>query len=230
MGAGRTPSQPDVPFLGDVPASLLRHPLPANLPPMTQLAIDPAALRRGPQKVPFTLLGPVEETDLEALHIKGSSTAPTVQKVSARQHRLARYLASGMAPGQAAALCGYSASRVSILQADALFQRIVALYKEQVDELFADQGAKLAEVSHTALDMLMTRLEDQPEDFSTAQLQDLVKLGADRTGFGPSRSEEVNVNHNIGAELDARWQAAQAKREKLLAESAIDGEFEVKDG
>ena len=195
-----------------------------------RLNFDPGAVRRSASKVEFSLLGPIERSDVDLLHVKGSSKADSVQKISARHHRLARHLAAGMKPGQAAALCGYSNSRVSILRADPLFRRLEGLYREQVEELFADQGAKLAEVSHTALDLLMTRMEEAPEELTVAQLQDLIKLGADRTGFGPSKTIEANVNHNLGAELEARWEAAQLRKREMLEEAGEVIEGEVIDG
>ena len=73
-------------------------------------------------------------------------------------------------------------------------------------------------------------MEEAPEELTVAQLQDLVKLGADRTGFGPSKTIEANVNHNLGAELDARWQASQERKQKMLEEAGEIIEGEIVDG
>lgn len=133
---------------------------------------------------------------------KAAPQAGLLKRLSARHHRLARALAEGIAPGDAAVLCGYSLSRVSILQTDRAFQELMSFYAAQRAEAFADTGRKLSEVASTALDLLQDRLEDEPDAFSSAQLLAIATAAADRSGHGPSSTvKQLAVNVDV-AELE----------------------------
>jgi hypothetical protein len=131
-------------------------------------------------------------------------TEPTeVKRLSERHHALARLLSSGMGTVEAAALLGYTASRVSILRSSPAFQELMALYESEKDDAFRDTAARLAGLTYEAITEIQNRLEEEPEKISIGQLIEISKLAADRSGFGPKQTQEVNVNVNLAARLDA---------------------------
>lgn len=172
----------------------------------------------GRAQVPVTAeyVRALEPSDFAALGVEKGSKTPAIKRLSERHHTLARNLAGGMPPGQAALICGYDPSRVAILQADPAFRELMTFYREDVDVVYRDAHAKLAGVASTALDELQERLETAPEDISVGQLIELTKLGADRTGYGP-QSSQTNVNVNV--DLANRLEAAR----KRVRERTIEG-------
>lgn len=145
---------------------------------------------------------------------KGSRAAP-LKRLSERHHALARCLASGMEPGDAAITCGYVLSRVSILKADPAFQELLAFYHQDVNTKYLDMHGVLAGLSQDAAMELRERLEEdiQADDkkISMTQLMELTKLGADRTGFGP-QSSQVNVNVDLAGRLQAARERVAMRR------------------
>lgn len=128
--------------------------------------------------------------------VGGEKGQSLLKRLSARHHRLAQCLAEGIPPGEAGVICGYVASRVSILQNDSAFKELIAFYAAKRQEAFIQTGMKLADVASTALDILQERLEDEPEKFSTPNLLAVAATALDRSGHGPS-STQKNVNVSI---------------------------------
>lgn len=158
----------------------------------------------------------LEEADLHALATTERATkAPPLKRLAERHHALARCLASGMEPGNAAIVCGYDRSRVSILQADPAFKELVTFYAADVQEKYMDLHGVLAGLSLDAAMELRERLEAdmQADDksISVGQLMELTKLGADRTGFGPS-STSLNVNVDMAGRLEAARKRVRARQ------------------
>lgn len=172
------------------------------------------------------LVRELEEADLDDLPVTRESEAPiqplAIKTLTSRHHRLARALASGSSPSEAAFACGYTPSRVSILQGDPSFSRLVKHYSAVVEEQYQDLHQKLADVSGSALDLLQDRLEDVSDEFSNSELRDLAKLGADRTGHGPSKTVESHHTHNIAERLRlGREKIAGASRPATIEEAII---------
>lgn len=160
---------------------------------------------------------------LRASAREAGTKPPPLRQVMERHRQLARLLAAGKSPGAAAAEMGYSASRVSILLDDPTFQELLARYRQSKDDHLYGMGERLAAVGATSLDILIDRMEADPDEFSPDELITIAKLGADRTGFGPSKTETKNVNVNFGDLLEqARQRAAAA----LSPPEVIDIEYE----
>lgn len=153
-----------------------------------------------------TLVRELDSADIALLGEEKGSKAPPLKRLSERHHALARCLAQGMSPGDAAINCGYVPSRVSILQADPAFQELLSFYRQDVNEKYMDMHSVLAGLSLDAAMELRERLEDDTQTdekkISVGQLVELTKLGADRTGFGP-QSSQVNVNVDLAGRLEA---------------------------
>lgn len=151
--------------------------------------------------------------DLALLNSPRESTAQPVKKLRERHHALARILAQGTAPGEAAIICGYSASRVSILLSDPAFAELVEFYRDGVRERYLDAHTAMSELHIDAVEELRERLEDTPEDFTIGHLLDVAKFSADRTGFGPSSKTEVNVKVGIADRLREAQKRVAAMRD-----------------
>ena len=145
------------------------------------------------------------------------------REVTGLDHALARALASGIGEGEAALIVGMTGSTVSILKMDPSFRELVAFYQADVDRAFTSMHNTLAALSQDAAEVLRERLEEDPDDISPNQLIELVKLGADRTGFGPKSTQDVNVNVGLAARM-------QEARERVAARKMIDITPEIKDG
>jgi Fe2+ transport system protein FeoA len=79
----------------------------------------------------------------------------------------------------------------------------------------ADFRAYLAAMGIDSAEELHERLIAEPESFSIDQLQDMIKLTADRTGHGPKQTT-VNVNVDLSARL-------QAARRRVAEMPLIEG-------
>jgi len=161
--------------------------------------------------------------DLSKLEEEKGSTPPSLMKrLSERHHALARNIASGMPDYEAAAITGYSPSRISILKSDPTFKELVHFYREKVDAKYADLHERLAGLSLDAARILQERMEEAPEKITDGHILEIMKSGADRTGYGPATRSDVNVNVNIADRL-------QAARKRVAART-IEGEVtEVSD-
>jgi hypothetical protein len=153
---------------------------------------------RATKPIGYDILGELTEEDLESLTKERGTQPPAVMVMRERHHALAKSIASGVKPGDAAHIHRYSASRVSILLGDPAFQELVEHYRGLADEQYVDFHAKLGQLAVDASHLLQERMEDpeQAVDISTGQLLQIITAGADRTGFGPTQKTEVN--HKIG--------------------------------
>ena len=142
----------------------------------------------------------LEEADVKALwDMKDgdvASVTPPLQKLRQRHHHLARLLAGGTKEAEAALITGYQLASISILKQDPAFKELLAYYEAQKEEIFVDFFERLKTLSIHTADELLDRLDSNPEDFSIEDLQKILTLAADRTGFGPSKS--IGVSGTIG--------------------------------
>lgn len=186
-------------------------------PAPLSLDLDTPLLRtRGRAAIPVSaeVVRPLDSADIALLGEEKGSHAPAIKRISERHHALARSLAGGMAPSEAGIVCGYSASRVSILQDDPAFKELLHFYREDVTAQYRDLHTRLSGLALDAADELAGRLEDSPEDLSVGQLMELTKMGADRTGFGPQSS---STNLNVNVDLAGRLEAARKRvRERVI--------------
>jgi hypothetical protein len=115
----------------------------------------------------------------------------------------------------AAVAVGIQGSTVSILCADPAFKELLAFYRSETDAAYRSLHEELSGISMDAAAEIRKRLEDDEMvgKMSLDTLTELVKMGADRTGFGPqSKSTNVNVTVDFGARLEAaRKRVAERK-------------------
>jgi len=152
---------------------------------------------------------PATPADLEG---PAGSKPPEIKKLSQRHHTLARLLAAGQSPGDAALIAGYSSSRVSILLGDPAFKNLVSLYRKGVTDAYNATAEMMGAVTKEALSELLDRLESSPEEFSVADLRKVAADFADRTGNGPTTTHDINITDNLSERLEAaRKRALEAK-------------------
>jgi hypothetical protein len=137
--------------------------------------------------------------DIIALRVERSVQKPpsAVKRLSERHKNLARMVAMGRSNAECAAITGYTESRISILKSDPAFKDLVRLYKEETDIEVQSLTEKMVGASHLALDILIDRLEDEPEKFSATQLLSVQNALADRSGHGVSTTS-TNLNIHVG--------------------------------
>ncbi len=152
----------------------------------------------------------ISESDVALLAEERGVAAPKIVQLRERHHALARLIAEGKKPGEAALIARYSQSRVSILMADPAFLELIAHYRENIEREFVDFQRKLAELGVDAATVLQERLEDAPEEISDALLLRLVEVSADRTGHGPTAKTEVNIRVGLAERLQAARQRSEA--------------------
>lgn len=157
----------------------------------------------------------LNEADLALLDVERGIEPQPLKRLSERHHALARLLAQGTSPGEAAIVTGLTVSRVSILKSDPAFLELVEFYKEKVDLAYSDMHSTLAGLSLDAAITLRERLEETPEDISIGQLLEITKLGADRTGFGPKSTQDVNVNVGLAQKMQEARERAAARRNAI---------------
>lgn len=177
------------------------------------LRLDLTRPGRKPAPLSGEVLGELRSADLELLASGGSVEMQDLKRITDRHHALARALAAGLSESEAAAVTGYTASRISVLKASPAFQDLLALYRKDVEAQFTDFHSRLAGVAADALQLIQDKLEsEEADDIPLPQLLEVAKMGADRTGFGPTHKQDVTVNINLAERLEAaRARARQLK-------------------
>ncbi len=150
----------------------------------------------------------LDAADLALLQEEKGSGTSALKRLSDRHHALAKNLAGGMPPGDAAIVSGYVLSRVSILQTDPAFRELVEFYRREVTAQYRDLHQRLSGLALDAAEELSARLEEEPEKVSIGQLLEITKMGADRTGHGPASS---TTNLNVNVDLAGRLQRARER-------------------
>lgn len=190
---------------------------------VAMLELELARAGRRPQAVSAELVREITEADVALLAVAGETKAPPLKRLRDRHHALARMLASGLPEGEAAIVCGYDPSRVSVLKADPTFQALLKFYRDAVEPHYADLHERLSGLSIDAVEELRGRLEDEPESVSTALLLDIATKGADRTGFGPT-STQVSLTANLGDKLKlARERVRERRLKDITPAEEVDG-------
>lgn len=132
-----------------------------------------------------SLVGSVRDLTEEdrALYDKaGPATWPEIKQISARHHRIAQLLATGLKQTEVARAVGCTDGTVSRLVASPAFKALVEKY---VQEAFSDEKATLERMKTIAMDGL-DLIHDRivTKDIDTKDLINATSDLFDRTGFG----------------------------------------------
>jgi hypothetical protein len=178
---------------------------------------------RAPVQIEAEVLRELNAADLVLLATERGVKPTPIMRLRERHHALARNLASGMTDGEAAAICGYELSRVSILKGDPTFKELVLFYREDVKRAYAQVHEVLSGMAVDAAIIIRERMEDTPDELSSSLLTEIVKMSADRTGYGPSSKQEVNVNFNLANRLEEARKRIAARAIDLTPERVANG-------
>jgi DNA-binding CsgD family transcriptional regulator len=163
--------------------------------------------------------------EVEARNARAGVPDSPLKRLSERHKHTARLVASGASNIEVAVAVGITPARVVQLKNNAVFQELVAYYGKVSEAGWGGLGEKMGRVGNLAADILEDRLEDNPDDFTNDELQGIIKLTADRTGFGPTKTENKNLNVSFGDLLDAaRKRVAQAESAPSIAPNIEDAE------
>ena len=171
----------------------------------------------------------LSESDLERLTTERGVQKPkelsSLSRLSERHRNLAKLIASGVPQWEAAAITGYTQSRVSILLNDSAFRNLVRFYSQENNIIYTTTNERIAQAGLTATDLLMERLEDpeQAEKMSVSQLLEIAKVMHDRSGNGPSATTQVNVTVGLAERLEAA-------RRRVLQNNLIEAKAVEVDG
>jgi hypothetical protein len=168
---------------------------------------------------------PLRPEDLPLLNaprppVKPEGTA--LKRLGNRHHALARHLAGGMKPEEAAHVTTYAIATVRVLLTNPAFQELIEFYRTDIQREARSNFERLAGLSADAADELQTRLEEEPEKLSVGQLIEVIKMGADRTGNGPQSSNvTLNINANLADRMKAAREAARAASQPVTIEGTV---------
>lgn len=137
----------------------------------------------------------------------------TLKSLSDKHHRIARAVATGLSNIDVAAICGITATRVSMLKADPAFTELVAHYRGVVTADFVQSTDSYLEVllanKLKAEVMLGDKLDaaiDGDEFLPTRDLMAISRDAADRTGHG-----KVQTNMNVNVDFASKLEAARRR-------------------
>lgn len=132
--------------------------------------------------------------ELEPVDLDRPSDNPPVELKSlrTRHHELARIIAEGeLTMKEVAIKTGYSQVRISVLMGDPAFSELVEQYKGEVNQIYLDAHQRLTDVMNEATEILLERLDEDPDGFTNNQLLEVLKNAADRVGHGPTSTQKV---------------------------------------
>jgi hypothetical protein len=144
--------------------------------------------------------------DLLKTEVEAGIKPISIKEIRNTHHTLARLLAQGTKPHDAAIILGMSVSRISILKGDPAFSQLLSHYESMEKAGFevarADMRERLAAVGFDAIEILHEKLLDRPEVFTPKELLSIVEASADRTGHG--KTSTINHTHGLSEEVLAR--------------------------
>jgi hypothetical protein len=161
--------------------------------------------------------------DLAQLDAPRAVATPLLKRLRDSHHSLARLTAEGRSNAEISAITGCNQTRLTILKDDPAFAELVEFYRRQKQEILSDVDLRMAELLKDTVGELAERLETDSDAFSIAELQDQVKLLADRTGHGPSSKQQIDVRFGIADRL-------QAARERLSRAPTLELEAQGAEG
>lgn len=173
-------------------------------------------LHRGKLPTDLQILGIRSLSREDLALIKEKRNVPAVQRFRDPHHRLARLLASGIRPGDAAAQSGYSLARIYILQADPSFQDLIAAYRKDVDRAYVsaeeERYRTATEVNLKALRHINEHFDKADEEGELVPLSRALSVFADTSDRVGLSKKTVNTNINI--DFAAKLEAANARSSK----------------
>jgi hypothetical protein len=180
-------------------------------------------LHRGKFATDLQILGVRQLSRDDLACIREKRNVPAVQRFRDPHHRLARLLASGLRPAEAATQVGYSLARIYILQADPSFQDLVSAYRKDVHNAYISAEE---ERHRAATEVNLKALRHLNEHFDKADEEgELIPIGralavfadtSDRVGLS-KKSTNLNINVDFAAKLEGA--IARSAKARLVGQS-----------
>ena len=177
-------------------------------------------------KLEIGTIRPLVPDDLLCLRQK--RTTPNVQRMRDPHHRLARLLATGLRPKDAAEQTGYSIARVYVLHSDPSFMDLIAKYSADVHEAYVsgeEERYRLAnEVNVKALRTIAEHFDKADEECELIPLNRALAIfsdTADRTGL-VKKSTVTNINVDFAKNLERARQVRDAQRAQVIDGDATE--------
>jgi hypothetical protein len=157
----------------------------------------------------------------DLLRLRDKRSVLATQRLRDPHHALARLIAAGVRPKDAAAQTGFTISRVYVLHSDPAFKDLVAKYRDDVDQAYVSAEE---ERYRAATSVNLKALRTIEEHFDIAEeTGELVSLDralrvfsdtSDRTGL-VKKSIQTNVNIDFAKNLE-RAKAARDEARKVI--------------
>lgn len=126
--------------------------------------------------------------------------ASPIKRMRDSHHNAARLVALGHRRAEVSSITGYSTSHLATLAADQSFIELVSYYSDRAVEQFTDVASRMGTLGLDAISEIQARLSESGEDFTVKELLAVAELTLDRTGHGPQRSTQVNLNHGLNTD------------------------------
>lgn len=158
--------------------------------------------------------------DVLLIRADNNPKTKVVSKLRERHHALARCLALGMRDYEASIATGYDAARIALLKTDPAMAELIVFYRGDVTAEMIERADVWKGISLDALNELRDRMEEDPDSMSDAFLLKLAESGSDRTGLGPSTTQNSNVNVTVN--MAERMEKARQRRLQIEAVAVSD--------
>ena len=157
---------------------------------------------------------------------QGETVTP-VKRLRFAHHTLARLLAGGKAPAEAAAITGHAVTRVYDLQnGDPAFRELIAHYKSVIDQQYMDAAARLAMLGMTATEELQERIEEAPGKFSNRELKEVIEMAFDRSAAPKKGAASPQGGNGAGVNINVSFVPAQSTQEPTVIEVSATKQIE----
>lgn len=157
--------------------------------------------------------------DLVRQEASSLGSAPgRLKRVRAVHHSAARLLATGMKIRDVSAAVGMAPITITNLQNDPAFRELIEHYAQSENARFAKVRERLRDLGLVATEELMERLLESPEEMSERDLLEILKATMDRSGNGPTSTQQ-SVSFRLGADDIASIKEA-ADGEKVVPRSS----------
>lgn len=178
---------------------------------MTVNSLLSAATARGrkPEPLAAHTSRALTEEDLLELALPGSGAPQAkIRELRTSHHNVARLLAQGSKVIDVARITGYTSARIEQLKADPQFQELLAYYEgldaKRWEDAREDIALRLRAITVDSIEVIHSRLLDDPDKFELKELRSLAELGLDRIGHGKTSTQNVNTIHSFDEEQLAR--------------------------
>jgi hypothetical protein len=133
--------------------------------------------------------------DIEVLNnVPVNAPAPVLKALRYSHHMLARLLAAGKAPAEAACFTGHSVATIYRLKTqDPAFMELIAHYAEVRNQEFLEAASRLAVLGTSVVEVLQERVEEAPEKITTRELKEIAEFAFDRS-VAPAKGSARGAN------------------------------------